>query len=155
MFGRPIGMSLASAFIGTSMTSNPSSRTTAGVAPASGSAMMRLSGRSGISSAKRSAFCQSSASQRSKLSFMHSMGRGPSRISAAASPPRICGPKERRMMPKQPFLPARLNNNSPAVIEPAPPDPVTAMDMSQRSVLLIGWGLASRKGGIMPWKDAK
>jgi hypothetical protein len=33
-------------------------------------------------------------------------------------------------MPKQPFFPARLRSNSPAVIEPAPPEPVMAMEIS-------------------------
>ena len=131
MFGRPAGVSFASAPMGTSMIFTPSSRTAAGIRPAAGSAMIRLSGRSAISSAKRSALRQSRASSRSNESFMHSTGWWRIRISDAASPPRIWGPNERRIMPKHPLLPASSSNSSPAVIAPAPPDPVIATEMSQ------------------------
>ena len=40
-----------------------------------------------------------------------------------------------------------LNPVQPDVMDPAPPEPVTAMDMSQRSVLLIGWGSGYAKSG--------
>ncbi|MDH3788356.1 MAG: hypothetical protein OES53_07310, partial [Xanthomonadales bacterium] len=41
-------------------------------------------------------------------------------------------------MPKQPFFPARLSSNSPAVIAPAPPEPVMAIEMSHGCRVLIG-----------------
>ena len=54
--------------------------------------MMRLPGTSGISAAKRSTLCQSTAASTAKLSSWASVGKVQTRTMAAASPPRICGP---------------------------------------------------------------
>ncbi len=54
------------------------------------------------------------------------MGCVAMRISAAASPPRICGPLERTISPYQPACAAASRSRLPAVITPAPPEPHSA-----------------------------
>ncbi len=93
------GMALAIFFSGSTCAFAPPARKTGGISPPSLSPMARLPACSGISSAKRFTFCQSTASSRSKWSPRLCSGCGPSRTSAAASPPRICGPLVRTIRP--------------------------------------------------------
>ena len=59
------------------------------------------------------------------------------RHSAAASPPRICGPLDRTMSPYQPAFAAASSSMFPAVITPAPPLPVTATETLVRVAALV------------------
>ena len=102
---------------------------TSGTSPSSGSPIITLDASSGISSANRFTFCQSIASRRSKPSSSESSDRWASRSSAAASPPRICGPLVRTMRPYSPALAAASSNSVPAVITPLPPLPAIAIEM--------------------------
>ena len=89
---------------------------------------MMLDAFSGISSANRLTFCQSIASSRSNVSPSVSSGWFASRTSAAASPPRICGPLVRTMIPYSPAFAAALRRSVPAVITPLPPLPASAIE---------------------------
>ena len=106
----------------------PVRRNTSGTSPPSASPITRLPACSGISSAKRCTFCQSIASSRSKRSSSDSTGAAPRRSSAAASPPRICGPLVRTIRPYRPACAAASSSSVPAVITPLPPLPAMAID---------------------------
>ncbi len=60
---------------------------------------------------------------------MHSTGWSASRNSAAASPPRICGPSVRVDSPCQPAALAASSRKLPVVSAPAPPLPMIAIEM--------------------------
>ena len=119
---------LAVFFSGSVTRRAPVALKTSGTSPSSASPISRLSWVSGISSAKRLTFCQSIASSRSKLSSSDCIGRGDKRSSAAASPPRICGPLVRTIRPYRPARAAASSNSVPAVITPLPPLPAMAID---------------------------
>ena len=88
-------------------------------------------GATGMAVMKRSAFFQSSATRMLKSRAMQKAGRVDRRTSAAASPPRICGPTERVDSPCQPDLPAASSNMAPAVMAPLPPVPTMAKATSE------------------------
>ena len=134
MFGQLPGIDFASCFIGTFTQRAPRPRYASGGVPWSGSATIRLAASSGISSAKRWVFCQSIAISASNRSSRQSIGCGAKRSSAAASPPRICGPLERTIRPYQPAFAAASSSMLPAVITPAPPEPQTATETVVRAV---------------------
>ena len=122
---------------------------TSGVSPSSASPMTTLSAVSGISSAKRLTFCQSMASSTSNASSSVSIGLRPRRTSAAASPPRICGPLVRTMRPYQPAFAAAPTSSVPAVITPLPPLPARAIEMLCAAAAMRGRGgavVAARAG---------
>ena len=119
---------LAIFFSGSATQRAPLARRTSGASPSSGSPTSRLPGPSGISSAKRFTFCQSIASSRSKRSSSVSIGVVPRRSSAAASPPRICGPLVRTIRPYRPARAAASSSRVPAVITPLPPLPASAIE---------------------------
>ena len=140
MFGQLPGIAFASCFNGRFTQRAPRARYASGGAPWSGSATIRLASSSGISSAKRWMFCQSIAISASKRSPRQSIGCGAKRSSAAASPPRICGPLDRTISPYQPARAAASSSMLPAVITPAPPEPQIASEtvvrgVSRRSVM--------------------
>lgn len=97
-FGAAIAY-VATGAAGTATAFAPVFTKAAGASPSASSPTMRLAGPSGISSAKRCTFCQSSASSTSKRSSSDSTGVAEMRTSAAASPPRICGPLVRTISP--------------------------------------------------------
>ncbi len=122
------GIALAIFFNGSAMQRAPLWVKTPGASPSSASPIIRLAARSGISSAKRFTFCQSIASSRSKLSSSASTASRARRSSAAASPPRICGPLVRTIKPYRPARAAASSSSVPAVITPLPPLPASATE---------------------------
>ena len=126
------GSALIIFFSGSAWLRAPLRVNTSGTSPPSASPMTRLPACSGISSAKRCTFCQSIASSRSKRSSSDSSGVLPSRSSAAASPPRICGPLVRTISPYKPAVAAASSSRVPAVITPLPPLPAMAMETGPR-----------------------
>jgi len=133
MFVQLPGMPFESFFSGTASARAPLRRNTSGASPSSASPTTIASGRIGISSAKRWMFCQSIASSRSKPSSSESVGVDASRMSAAASPPRICGPLVRTINPYSPAFAAASSRSVPAVITPLPPLPAIAIEMLRRA----------------------
>ncbi len=122
------GIALAIFFSGSDTKRAPPARNTAGGSPSSESPTSSPEARIGISSAKRLMFCQSIASSRSKPSSSDSVWVRASRSSAAASPPRICGPLVRTIRPYRPALAAASSSRLPAVITPLPPLPAMAIE---------------------------
>jgi hypothetical protein len=136
-------MSLAIFLSGSATECAPECRNTCGTSPPSVSQMTMEPACRGISSAKRFTFCQSIASSRSKLSSSDSTGVVESRTSAAASPPRICGPLVRTIRPYSPAWAAASRSSVPAVMTPLPPLPAIAIERL--------WA----RGGWAPSRDAR
>ena len=128
MFSRPPSTDLASSPIGHSMIVHSASSTAFGGLPAVGSQITRPPFATGIALMKRSAFFQSMATRMSKSLDIVAAGSVESRTSAAASPPRICGPTDRFISPYQPALPAASSRILPDVTAPAPPVPTIAKE---------------------------
>ncbi len=142
------GMALAIFFSGSATQRAPLLAKTSGAAPSSASPITMLVARSGISSAKRWTFCQSIASSRSNVSSSASIGRRASRSSAAASPPRICGPLVRTMSPYRPARAAASSSIAPAVMTPFPPLPAMATDTDVPAVTLRAGAPAAPPGSV-------
>ena len=128
MFSRPPLIAFAISPIGHSTIVQLLSINTRGGSPAAGSAITNPPSATGIAFIKRSAFFQSNATRMSNSFDMQKAGCVDRRTSAAASPPRICGPTERFNSPCKPALPAASNRIDPAVIAPIPPEPTMAND---------------------------
>jgi hypothetical protein len=122
------GIALAIFFSGRARQFAPLAVKTSGAVPSSASPMTTLPARSGISSPKRLTLPQSIASSRSKWSSSASIGARARRSSAAASPPRICGPLVRTIRPYRPARAAASSSIVPAVMTPLPPLPASARE---------------------------
>jgi len=138
------GSALAIFLSGSATALAPLRRNTSGTSPPSASPMSRLPACSGISSAKRWTFCQSTASSRSKRSSSDSTGVADSRNRAAASPPRICGPLVRTIRPYRPACAAASSSSVPAVMTPLPPLPAIAIESPASAGCDGGRSLRSR-----------
>ncbi len=134
ILGRPPFIVFARLFMGRSSTRAGTSGSSPPLCPTPASLTTRLSLRSGISPINRLMLPGSMASTRSKLSSGDSVGPVARRITAAASPPLICGPAERLIKPYQPAFAATSSNRLPVVMTPEPPLPVSAMDKLWRYI---------------------
>jgi hypothetical protein len=128
MLTQPPPAALAVFFSGSACSRAPWRRKTSGASPASAVADQQAARADRDLVAEAVQVLPVDGQQHVEAIIQRGHRAAPMRSSAAASPPRICGPLVRTIRPYRPARAAASSSSVPAVITPAPPLPAMATE---------------------------